>query len=211
MTQASDRTLALAAVYQAATLVDSMAQTGNAESEAVSSSLYSLFQQSPASAADVYGGIEGVKLGLMALRKQLTAPDREQLQIPKYALSLLVLAGKLKKDQDTLDIISEGIQQAQEKLSLYAHDHSNQIAAMADLYRQSISNISPRIMVKGQPLFLQNPDTQNRIRALLLAGIRSAVLWKQLGGSRLQLLFSRKRIMAETEELLQQLVETPAH
>jgi high frequency lysogenization protein len=211
MTQASDRTLALAAVYQAATLVDSMAQTGNAESEAVSSMLFSLFQQNPASAADVYGGIQGVKLGLMALRKQLTAPDPEHLQIPKYALSLLVLAGKLKKDQDTLGIISEGIQQAQEKLSLYDHDHSNQIAAMADLYRQSISNISPKIMVKGQPLFLQNPDTQNRIRALLLAGIRSAVLWKQLGGSRLQLLFSRKRIVAETEELLQQLVESPAH
>ena len=114
-----------------------------------------------------------MKLGLIALREQLTPPDREQLQIPKYALSLLVLAGKLGKDQDTLDIISEGIQQAQEKLSLYDHDHSNQIAAMADLYRQSISNISPRIMVKGQPLFLQNPDTQNRIRALLLAGIRS--------------------------------------
>lgn len=211
MTQVSDRTLALAAVYQAATLVDSMAQTGTADSEAVSSSLYSLFQQNPASAADVYGGIPGVKLGLMALRKQLTAPDREKLQIPKYALSLLVLAGKLGKDQDTLDIISEGIQQAQQKLSLYDHDHSNQIAAMADLYRQSISNISPRIMVKGQPLFLQNPDTQNRIRALLLAGIRSAVLWRQLGGSRLQLLFSRKRIVAETEELLQQLVERPAH
>jgi high frequency lysogenization protein len=205
MTQASDRTLALAAVYQAATLVDSMAQTGTADSEAVSRSLYSLFQQNPASAADVYGGIQGVKLGLMALRKQLTAPDREKLQIPKYALSLLVLAGKLGKDQETLDIISEGIQQAQQKLSLYDHDHSNQIAAMADLYRQSISNISPRIMVKGQPLFLQNPDTQNRIRALLLAGIRSAVLWRQLGGSRLQLLFSRKRIVAETEELLQEL------
>jgi len=211
MTQVSDRTLALAAVYQAATLVDSMAQTGTADSEAVSRSLYSLFQQNPASAADVYGGIQGVKLGLMALRKQLTAPDREKLQIPKYALSLLVLAGKLGKDQETLDIISEGIQQAQQKLSLYDHDHSNQIAAMADLYRQSISNISPRIMVKGQPLFLQNPDTQNRIRALLLAGIRSAVLWRQLGGSRLQLLFSRKRIVAETEELLQQLVERPAH
>ncbi|MGD9096382.1 MAG: high frequency lysogenization protein HflD [Chromatiales bacterium] len=211
MTQVSDRTLALAAVYQAATLVDSMAQTGTADSEAVSRSLYSLFQQNPASAADVYGGIQGVKLGLMALRKQLTAPDREKLQIPKYALSLLVLAGKLGKDQETLDIISEGIQQAQQKLSLYDHDHSNQIAAMADLYRQSISNISPRIMVKGQPLFLQNPDTQNRIRALLLAGIRSAVLWRQLGGSRLQLLFSRKRIVAETEELLQQLVETAAH
>ncbi len=211
MTQTPDRTLALAAVYQAATLVDSMAQTGTAESEAVSSSLYSLFQQNPGSAVEVYGGVEGVRLGLMALRKQLTAPEREHLEVPKYALTLLVLAGKLMKDRDTLGIISEGIEQAGAKLALYEHTHSNQIAAMADLYRHSISNISPRIMVKGKPLFLQNPDTQNRIRALLLAGIRSAVLWRQLGGSRLQLLFSRKRIVAEVEELLQQLLETPVH
>lgn len=211
MTQVPDRTLALAAVYQAATLVDSMAQTGTAESEAVSSSLYSLFQQNPGSAVEVYGGVEGVRLGLMALRKQLTAPEREHLEVPKYALTLLVLAGKLMKDRDTLGIISEGIEQAGAKLALYEHTHSNQIAAMADLYRHSISNISPRIMVKGKPLFLQNPDTQNRIRALLLAGIRSAVLWRQLGGSRLQLLFSRKRIVAEVEELLQQLLETPVH
>ena len=211
MTQVPDRTLALAAVYQAATLVDSMAQTGTAESEAVSSSLYSLFQQNPGSAVEVYGGVEGVRLGLMALRKQLTAPEREHLEVPKYALTLLVLAGKLMKDRDTLGIISEGIEQAGAKLALYEHTHSNQIAAMADLYRHSISNISPRIMVKGKPLFLQNPDTQNRIRALLLAGIRSAVLWRQLGGSRLQLLFSRKRIVAEVEELLQQLLEASAH
>lgn len=211
MTQVPDRTLALAAVYQAATLVDSMAQTGTAESEAVSSSLYSLFQQNPGSAVEVYGGVEGVRLGLMALRKQLTAPEREHLEVPKYALTLLVLAGKLMKDRDTLGIISEGIEQAGAKLALYEHTHSNQIAAMADLYRHSISNISPRIMVKGKPLFLQNPDTQNRIRALLLAGIRSAVLWRQLGGSRLQLLFSRRRIVAEVEELLQQLLETPVH
>jgi high frequency lysogenization protein len=211
MTQVPDRTLALAAVYQAATLVDSMAQTGTAESEAVSSSLYSLFQQNPGSAVEVYGGVEGVRLGLMALRKQLTAPEREHLEVPKYALTLLVLAGKLMKDRDTLGIISEGIEQAGAKLALYEHTHSNQIAAMADLYRHSISNISPRIMVKGKPLFLQNPDTQNRIRALLLAGIRSAVLWRQLGGSRLQLLFSRRRIVAEVEELLQQLHETPVH
>jgi high frequency lysogenization protein len=211
MRKTSERTLALAAVYQAAALVQSMGQTGNAESEAVASSLYSLFQQNPASTADVYGGISGVKLGLMALRKQLTAPDTENLEVPKYALTLLVLSGKLMKDPDTLGIISEGIEQAHSKLALFEHTHSNQIAAMADLYRQSISNISPRIMVKGKPLFLQNPDTQNRIRALLLAGIRSAVLWRQLGGSRLQLLFSRKRIVSDAEELLELLLETPAH
>jgi high frequency lysogenization protein len=45
----------------------------------------------------------------------------------------------------------------------------------------------------------------------LLAGIRSAVLWRQLGGTRLQLLFSRKSIVSDAEELLELLLETPAH
>ena len=98
------------------------------------------------------------------------------------------------------------IEDAAGKLDLYEPTHRNQIAAMADIYKQTISCISPRIMVKGKPLHLQNPDTQNRIRALLLAGIRSAILWKQLGGKRLQLLFARKRILAEAEKLLEQAI-----
>jgi len=41
---------------------------------------------------------------------------------------------------------------------------------------------------------LKNEHVANRIRALLLAGIRSAVLWYQLGGRRWRLVIYRKRI-----------------
>ncbi|HSR54696.1 MAG TPA: DUF489 family protein, partial [Alphaproteobacteria bacterium] len=39
-------------------------------------------------------------------------------------------------------------------------------------------------------------------RALLLAGIRAAVLWRQVDGSRLRLLFGRKRIVREAQMAL---------
>jgi high frequency lysogenization protein len=44
-----------------------------------------------------------------------------------------------------------------------------------------------------------------KVRALLLAGIRAAVLWRQVGGSRLQILFSRAKIKAAAEKILQQI------
>ena len=162
--------------------------------------------ENPATTAEVYGGVSGERIRLLALRKQFTDPDRKSLDAPKYALTLLHLADGLMKEPIYTDIISEGIEDAAGKLDLYEPTHRNQIAAMADIYKQTISCISPRIMVKGKPLHLQNPDTLNRIRALLLAGIRSAILWKQLGGKRLQLLFARKRILAEAEKLLEQAI-----
>ena len=42
---------------------------------------------------------------------------------------------------------------------------------------------------------LQQTDTAAKIRALLLAGIRSARLWRQLGGHRWQLIFSRRKLL----------------
>ena len=41
------------------------------------------------------------------------------------------------------------------------------------------------------------------IRALLLAGMRSAVLWRQLGGNRLKLLWTRKHIVQYAQGLLE--------
>lgn len=69
------------------------------------------------------------------------------------------------------------------------------MASLAHAYSQTISRLNPRILVHGDPERLNDTDTANRIRALLLAGIRAAVLWRQTGGSRLKLLFRRKRIV----------------
>jgi len=51
-------------------------------------------------------------------------------------------------------------------------------------------------------------DVINKIRALLLAGIRSAMLWRQCGGSRWRFIFFRRKIQREAEFLLSEIKKT---
>ena len=71
--------------------------------------------------------------------------------------------------------------------------------SFATLYQEWLSSLQPRIMINGAPHHLQNPSNISKIRTLLLAGVRSAMLWRQLGGRRWQLFFARKAILNEFE------------
>jgi high frequency lysogenization protein len=59
-------------------------------------------------------------------------------------------------------------------------------------------------MVNGDEQYLSRTETVNKIRALLLAGIRSALLWRQCGGARWKFLFYRKKLHDEAKFLLTQ-------
>ena len=59
----------------------------------------------------------------------------------------------------------------------------------------TVSTLGPRIIVRGDPALLARPESANRIRALLLAGIRAAVLWRQCGGTRVGLILGRRRLL----------------
>ena len=56
--------------------------------------------------------------------------------------------------------------------------------------------------MQGKPQFLQIERVTDWIRTLLLAGIRSATLWAQLGGNRFELMFGRRRIMQDARTFL---------
>ncbi len=60
-------------------------------------------------------------------------------------------------------------------------------------------------MIAGEPLHLQNPDNAARIRVALLAGIRAAVLWRQAGGRKWQLLLRRRALGRTSRELIDNL------
>ena len=77
-----------------------------------------------------------------------------------------------------------------------------QAKKIAELYTQTISTLSPRIVVNGRPQHLQIDRTVNWIRTLLFASLRSAVLWRQLGGGRFSLMFGRKKMLEEAQSLL---------
>jgi high frequency lysogenization protein len=201
----SNQTIALAGITQVAVLVQQLATTGACDQQAIEASIGSVLKIDSDSAADIYGGLGGLKLGFEQLNGQITgdkAPNPEQA---RYAAAIVFLERKLSDRKDMLSTIQAGIVKAQAQSEQFGLLHGNVLANLGDLYHSTISTLQPRIMVNGEQEYLSRPDIANKIRALLLAGIRSALLWKQCGGSRWKFIFYRKKIQAELQRLIKQI------
>lgn len=195
-----DRAIALAGVLQAADLVRGIARRGQANPMDVETCLNSLIKIDAASSDDVYDGVLRLRTGLQLLEQQLGNP--RDMELTRYVVTLLSLERKLSQRADLLRAIRTGIENIIPNLAHFPIEHSNFIARFAEIYLHSLSTLSPRIMVSGAPVHLNNPENSNRIRALLLAGIRAAALWRQSGGGRLTLLLRRNPLLRETRRLL---------
>jgi high frequency lysogenization protein len=77
--------------------------------------------------------------------------------------------------------------------------------SISGIYQDTISTFQFRIKVSGSMTQLQNPANADLIRALLLAGIRSAFLWRQLGGRRWKLLLQRRKLLQLAQSLSREL------
>ncbi|MGI9305019.1 MAG: high frequency lysogenization protein HflD [Gammaproteobacteria bacterium] len=198
-----NRTIALAGLFQCVHLVQQLARQGQADQLAFQDCLASLFKRDAESYADVYGGIDNLTTGLNVLKSQLGRVNQNyNVEINRYGVTLLHLEKKLSTRPDMIELIGNGLDAARAQLEFFSIDHENVIHKLADIYQQTISRLGPRIIVHGEQARLSDADTTSRIRALLLAGIRAAVLWRQAGGSRWRLLMGRQAIMRETNALL---------
>jgi high frequency lysogenization protein len=196
-------TLALAGCFQAARLVQQIAHHARHDDLAFASSIHSLLKIDSSSVLDIFGGIEGLELGLKELCIFFESPPaKRERDVARYVYSLFYLERQLKKDPEMGKKISVGIQQAQRQSHHFTETHPNVILNLAEIYHETISTLSYRIQVTGDPSILNQSTHINQIRALLLAGIRSAILWRQMKGSRWQLLFFYKRILYTARELL---------
>jgi high frequency lysogenization protein len=199
-----DRLLALAGIYQAALCVRQIARQGTVDTDLMEPCLYGLFQTDAESVAAVFGGEAKVALGVRTLLSQLTGKEPRDLELTRYLVSLLKLERVLAGRPVMVRNIADGIAAASEKLEDLHLLHPELLATLGELYAGTISLLGPRIMVQGEPIYLKNEDNQARIRALLLAGIRAAWLWRQVGGSRWQILIKRRRLLEEAREYLRQ-------
>lgn len=200
-----DITLALAGICQSAHLAQQLAHQGQCDAQAFKTSLSSLLDLNPSSTLAVYGNDETrLRFGLETLLAVLANPSRQGLsaELTRYTLSLMVLERKLSANKAALNTLSQRISQLDRQLAHYDIESETLIAAMAGIYVDVISPLGPRIQVTGSPAVLQNSQVQSKVRATLLAGIRSAVLWQQVGGGRLQLMFYRNRLIREAKRIL---------
>lgn len=198
-----DQTLALAGLFQAAALVQQVAQSGQCSDSSLETCIRSLFATNPATTLDVYGGeLKDLREGLSTLAGVLSKQTRQQdIEVLRYALNLINLEAKLRRNSDMLDVIGSRIDQARHTASHFGYTHPNLIANLGSVYTDTISTFKLRIQVSGQPSILQREDNAAKVRALLLAGIRSAVLWHQTGGRRWRLIFNRKQVIDTASEL----------
>lgn len=128
-------------------------------------------------------------------------------EIGRYWIGVLALSQKLDKTPQAKAELAQRLQQLERQLALYDNDilHEQMISNIASIYSDIISPLGSRIHVLGVHDYLSRPDIQNRVRAALLAGIRAGILWQQVGGSRWQFFFSRKKILNATQSLYSQL------
>lgn len=198
-----EKTIALGGMFQALHLVQSIAHTGMADSAAMDSSLYSIFILDAETTEDVYGGIGGVMDGLRLMKRLFdgSSPQKD-MEISRYIIAVMLLERKISRYPKLLANIAGGITQAASLKNQASLLDMSVIYRLAGIYEQNISGIKPQIIVNGEPAPLTNKDNAAKIRALLLACIRSAVLWRQKGGSRWQLFWSRKKLLKMADRLL---------
>jgi len=197
------RTLALSGVFRAAALVNTLANEGTISDDDLQVSIQSIFETDASDVIQIYGEVSNLSLGFQTLRNQLGKDsDKRNIDIARYVVSMLFLERKLMKKNEMLETLSTGIDLATRQSEHFTVTHENVISNLADLYSRTISEIGPRIMVNGEQSYLETTAISNKIRTVLLAGIRSAVLWQQLGGRRWHILFQRSRYIKEVKKYL---------
>lgn len=187
-----ERVLALAGVFQGAQLAHQLATSGRCDEPAMQSSLASVFRIDAPDAAAVFDGVSGVRFGLRSLVAQLDGEQRD-VAIVRMAITVLRLQRTLAHRPGMLQALRDGIVSAQRQVDHFGLEHPTITARLAELYADTLSTLTPRIMVTGSPEFLQQPRVVERTRSCLLAAVRAAVLWHQLGGRQWHIVLKRRQ------------------
>jgi len=197
------RTIALAGIFRTAALVNILANQGTISEDDLRISVESIFKTDPDDAIEVFGNTANLSLGFKTLVNQLGKDSRNrEMDISRYVVSMLFLERRLMKNPEMLDTLSTGVELATRQSQHFSTTHDNVIANLADIYSRTISELGPRIMVNGEQSYLETTAISNKIRTLLLAGIRSAVLWQQLGGRRWHVIFNRAKYLKIAQSFL---------
>ena len=201
-----EKCIALAGVCQAAALVKQVSKHGSCDEQAFKASIESIVITESDNTEQVYGQLSNLKIGFDTLCAQLgNSAKPKDTEITRYIANLLSIERKLNRSSKRMNELGDRINHTKRQqlhLDLFA---SQMLSNLASIYSDIVSPITAKIQVSGDPQLLKQSDNQHKVRALLLAGVRSAVLWRQLGGKRRQILFNRQRTLVCAEQALAQI------
>ena len=192
------RILALAGLVQALKQVRRVAETGQADAAVLSTAVDSVFRIDAESPDAIYGDVRALRPGLLLLRDYFRSQSDDEF-LPKLALAVTQLERRFVRDDAMAQEVHERIVALAPAAARLGSTHPEVLAGLGKLYAETVSHLRPRVMVQGNPHYLAQADIVAEIRAVLLAALRSAVLWRQMDGSLWDFLL-RKRELVETVE-----------
>lgn len=202
----STQIIALAALCQALKLVQQVARSNELDKEALSLILQSVAVIDAELPLQIYGDdAANLQDGFKLIVDQLGDKPQKDVELTRYIVGVLALERRLAKTPANLARLGDKLQHLQRQLQHFTVLDDNMLANLADIYADCISSLGGRIQIYGQPELLKQPAVQHKVRALLLAAVRAAVLWRQAGGSRLNFIFKRRKLVEQARQMLAQL------
>lgn len=208
MTPQRSKTLALAGVFQAASLADTLAWRGHCDPVALEASLGSVLVLDTDDPAVIYGSdARHLRIGLAALEQTFYQPLRHphprQAEIVRYAFGLMHLERKLARSPELLALLRQRLDAASARRAHYPSPTEPALVRnLAGIYVDTLGTFRFRLNIKGDQRHLQGTVIPAQVRAVLLAGVRAAWLWHRLGGRRWHLVFSRARVLGEIRQII---------
>lgn len=192
-----DRTVALSGVIQACSQVQLLAREGEINQADFDTALQSILVLDAVSTPAIYSGLGGIKSGLQKVSAGIMSSAKmEDVELLRYVMSVLHLQTQLYRNKEAFQEFAVEV----ERLS--AVDADDLVNTCSEVYKRHISGLRPQIIVQGEQGYLQRADIPPRIRAMLLAAFRSAVLWQQKGGSKFKIIWERTRMRNAAQSLL---------
>lgn len=197
------RVLALAGLMQGLQLARACARDGTADEADMGASLASVLRIDADSVEAVYGSARLLRTGLQTLAGQLQGGAQRDRAISRMAMTVLQVERQLHERADLLNVVHEGVLEAGRQREHFGITHDSVIERLGEVYANSVSLLPTRVLVQGNPAQLQQAAVVAKIRACLLASVRSAVLWRQLHGSYWDFLLRRRSMLAATRRWLE--------
>ncbi|QJQ98500.1 high frequency lysogenization protein HflD [Halomonas sp. PGE1] len=193
--------LALAGVFQSASLVDELARTGQVDPRSWDTLIRATLDTNPESFEAIYGGHpNNLRCGLEVLEAVVGRKQANPVVL-RYGFTLLLLMNQVRKNDAMLGELGSRLVRIQGQAEHFGETHENVIASLGEAYQETLSTLKTRIVVQGDPSLLQSRMMPERVRACLLGGIRFALLWHQQGGRRWKLVFQRGALKKALDQL----------
>lgn len=225
MNQWQQQTHALAGIMQAVCQIEDIANRGETDPTATQASIASVLQQSPDQITDAIGSLGSLRYGLQRMQEMLQG-EQNYLPALQYAMAVMQMEKNLRRSCDVQQAVARELQlinlsqsgglagdpdeqQSEADTEPGGPPAQELITQLADVWTSQVRRLEPQVVVHGKPVYLQNEINIQLIRALLLAALRGAWLWHQLGGRRWHLLLRRKRLLQQVRELLERARREP--